>query len=288
MSKYLSNAAIIEFDSEVKHQYQGMAKLRKTVALRTGVVGSSYKFSRMGRGMANQKASAADVTPMDVSHARQTATLADWNAPEYTDIFDQAEVNYDEKIELAKTVAGAIGRREDQIILDSFAAVSFAATNDLNPDTGRVFDVSATANFSMDTLRSAMGHFQDIEVDAMDGLHIALKSAALQELLSDSTVSSTDYNSVKALLNGTLDSYMGFKFHIIGTRSEGGLPGVTGDEIAYAWHQPSVGLAIGIDMKTEINYVPQKTAWLTNGLFKAGAVVREPQGIVKIIYDETA
>ena len=45
------------------------------------------------------------VTPMDVTHEVQTATMQNWNAPEYTDIFDQAEVNFDEKQELATTIA---------------------------------------------------------------------------------------------------------------------------------------------------------------------------------------
>ena len=114
MSKFLSNAAVQEFDSEVKHEYQGTETLRECVTNRTGVVGDAYKFTRMGKGLANQKATQADVTPMDITHGRQTANLENWNAPEYTDIFDQAEVNFDEKSELATTIAKAIGRREDQ------------------------------------------------------------------------------------------------------------------------------------------------------------------------------
>jgi len=286
MSKYLTTAAVTEFDNEVKHQYQGMGKLRNTVTVRNGVVGEAYKFTRMGKGLANQKATQADVTPMDISHARQTATLENWNAPEYTDIFDQAEVNFDEKQELAKTIAEALQRREDQLIIDAMNSVTFAATNDGNPDTGRIFDVSATANFGLDLLRSARSHFQDIEADPSEQ-HIALKAAALQKLLEDTTVTSTDFNTVKALVNGDLDTYMGFKFHVIGTRAEGGLPGVTGDEVAFCWHKPAIGLAIGIDMKTTIDWVAQKTSWLANGMFKAGAVAREPQGIVKLQYNET-
>jgi len=82
MSKYLTNSAVIAFDSEVKHEYQGMQTLRNAVTVRSGVVGESYKFARIGKGIANQKASQAIVTPMDIEHARQTANLANWNAPE--------------------------------------------------------------------------------------------------------------------------------------------------------------------------------------------------------------
>lgn len=287
MSKNLTNSAVIEFDSEVKHEYQGMKTLRECVSLRTGVVGESYKFARMGKGIANQKATQADVTPMDISHARQTATLGNWNAPEYTDIFDQAEVNFDEKQELAQTIARAMGRREDQIIIDALNSVTFAATNDLNPDTGRVFDVSATANFTLGNMRSAAQHLNEIEAPESDR-YFAIQAGALTQLLSDTTVTSSDYNVIKALVQGELDTYMGFKIKLIGVRAEGGLPGVTGDEIAFAWHKSAIGLAVGLDMKTSIDWVPQKTSWLANGIYKAGAVAREPQGIIKIIYDETA
>ncbi|MFQ6609428.1 MAG: phage capsid protein [Fidelibacterota bacterium] len=287
MSKNLTNAAVIEFDNEVKHEYQGMAKLRNTVTLRTGVVGESYKFTRMGKGLANQKATQADVTPMDISHARQTATLENWNAPEYTDIFDQAEVNFDERQELAKTIAGGIGRREDQIIIDALNAVTFAATNDQNPDTGRVFDISASRNFDVAVVRSAAQHLNEIEAEN-NNRHIIVQAGALSEMLDDPEVTGADYVSVKALINGELNTYLGFTWHVIGVRAEGGLPGVTGDEIAFAYHAPAIGLAIGIDMKTSIDWVAQKTSWLVNGMFKAGAIAREPQGIIKIQYDETA
>lgn len=285
MSKFLSNAAVQEFDAEVKHEYQGMGKLRNCVTVRSGVVGDAYKFTRMGKGSANQKATQADVTPMDISHARQTATLENWNAPEYTDIFDQAEVNFDEKQELAKTIAGALQRREDQLIIDAVAAVTFAATNDSDADTGRTFDISATRNFDLTAVRSAKGHLDDIESEEGER-YFVVRALALQQLLEDSTVTSSDYNTVKALVNGTLDTYMGFKFITVGTRSEGGLPGVAADRMAYAWHKPAVGLAIGLDMRTTIDWVAQKTSWLANGIFKAGAAIREPQGVVRIQYDE--
>ena len=285
MSKNLTNAAVTEFDSEVKHEYQGMKTLREAVTVRTGVTGEAYKFTRMGKGLANQKASQADVTPMDVDHARQTAPLDNWNAPEYTDIFDQAEVNFDEKAELAQTIAKAIGRREDQIIIDVLAGVTFAATNDSDPDTGRTF--TSAGNFTLAELRSSAGHLDDIEATSEER-HIVVRALALQNLLEETAVTSSDFNTVKALVQGDLDSYMGFKIHKIGTRVEGGLPGAAAVRQAFAWQKMAIGIAIGIDMKTTIDWVAQKTSWLANGMYKAGAVAREPQGIVRIIYDETA
>ena len=122
MSINLSAVAVTEFDSMVKHAYANAGLLKNAVTLRNNVVGDTYKFRRMGKGLANQKASSADVDPMDVGHEFKTATLANWNAPEFTDIFDAQDVNFDEKQELATTIAGALGRRCDQLVIDAMDA----------------------------------------------------------------------------------------------------------------------------------------------------------------------
>lgn len=274
MSKYLTNSAVIDFDSEVKHAYQGMGKLRNTVTIRTGVTGESYKFARMGKGLANQKASQADVTPMDVEHARQTANMANWNAPEYTDIFDQAEVNFDEKAELARTIAKALSRREDQIIIDAMASVTYSATP-ANIDTGTAVAVGGA--FSVAALRSASSALSDRGVDEEDR-HVAWTAADREALLGTEQATSSDYNTVKALVNGQIDTFVGFKFHLIESRSEGGLPA----NKVYAYHKSAVGYAVGLDMKTSVDWIAQKTSWLCNGMLKAGAVAREAAGLVEL------
>jgi hypothetical protein len=276
MSKFLSQAAVQEFDDEVKHAYQGMGRLRNTVTVRTGVVGDAYKFTRMGKGLANQKATQADVTPMDVEHARQTANLANWNAPEYTDIFDQAEVNFDEKQELAMTIAKALTRREDQIIIDAMNAVTYSATP---ADLNEGFQVAAGgAGLTVAKLRAASSALNDRGVDQGDR-HIAHTAADLESLLGETEVTSSDFNVVKALVQGDLNTFMGFEFHLIETRDEGGLPANT----TFAYHKAAVGYAVGLDMKTSIDWVAQKTSWLCNGMLKAGAVAREGAGLVEIL-----
>jgi len=120
MSKTLSSVAVTEFDSMVKQAYQGMGMLKPAVTQRNNVIGDTYKFRRMGKGLANQKSTSDLVTPMDVTHEFKTATLTNWNAPEYTDMFDAKDVNFDEKQELANTIAGALGRiRGTKICLET-------------------------------------------------------------------------------------------------------------------------------------------------------------------------
>ena len=286
MSKFLTAAAVIEFDSEVKHAYQGMGKLRNTVTVRTNVTGESYKFAGSGKGLANQKASQADVTPMDITYTRPTATLEDWNAPEYTDIFDQAEVNFDEKQELAMTIAEAITRREDQIIIDAMNNGTYAAAPGTDSTKGLL--ITAAAALTVADLRQAST--KGLTKRGVEGKErtIALTADSLDQLLATTQVTNSDYNSVKALVNGEVDTFLGFKFCVIETREEGGLPGDgTATCTSFAYHKKAVGYAVGLDMKTTVDWIAQKTSWLSNGILKAGAVIRENAGVVKIVSDAT-
>lgn len=277
MSVNLPIAFVKQFEAEVKQAYQGMAKLMGTVRTRTGVVGSQVQFPKIGKGLAQQHIPQADVTPMNVSHSNKTATLSDWDAPEYTSIFDQQKVNFDERRELVKVIAGAIGRRSDQLVLD---AAALSATLSVAKTVG------ANQALNIEKLRRAKRLMDDKGVPSSDRT-LAISSIGLEQLLGSTQATSADYNSVKALVNGDLKTFLGFNFITIESRDEGGLPLSTNDRTCYAWHKDAIGLAVGISMRTEINYIPEKVSWLVNGVFSAGAVNIDDDGIVKITIDES-
>jgi hypothetical protein len=233
----------------------------------------------MGKGLANQKASQADVTPMDVNHTLVNCVLENWNAPEYTDVFDQAEVNFEEKSELAKTIAHALGRRSDQLIIDALDASTPTAT--VATSVG-----GAGSGLNIEKLAAAGSELDDNEVPE-EGRIMVASSKSKWTLLQETEVGSSDYNTVKALAHGEIDTFMGFKFVFFGTRSEGGITSAANVYDGYAFHMDAMGLAVGIQQKTEINYVPEKTSWLCNGLLKAGAVAIDESGIVKVQATET-
>lgn len=277
MSKTLSSVAVTEFDSMVKHAYQGSSLLRPAVTVRNNVVGDTYKFRNMGKGLANQKSTSDLVTPMDVSHSFATATLSNWNAPEYTDMFDAAEVNFDEKQELASTIAQSLGRRCDQLVIDAMdAETTYAATvaeGGTNLTTAKVIDAQVALR------RQGVPNSE---------LFAVVNAGGLDGLLNQEEVTSSDYANVKALVNGDVDTFGGFKFIVVEDRDEGGLTVAADIVDSYFFHRSAVGLAIGIDMKTSVDWIADRTSWLCNGALKAGAVSRDGLGIVKVQYDETA
>lgn len=272
MSAGLSAVAKTEFDTEVKHAYQGMRTLRDCVKTRLNVVGDKYDFRLMGKGAATQRTgSSADVVPMGIAHSLKQATLTDYEAPEYTDIFDQATVNFDEVVELAQTIAGAMGRRDDQSIIDALATTTTTVG-------------AGTQALDLATITAAAKALNKVEAP-MEDRYFVVHEGGLNQILNDSTITSADYNSVRLLMSGEIDTFMGFKWKIIGSsRAEGGLPLTTTVRSGFAFHKSAVGHAVGIDMKTRVDYVPHKASWLSMGMWKAGTVAIDVEGIVEVKY----
>jgi len=279
MSVSLSNAFVTLFDAEVKQAYQAKAELVGAVRARRGVEGSTVKFPKVGRGVATPRVPQTDVTPLNVGFSQVTLTLADWNAAEYSDIFSQAKVNFDERQELVQVVATAMGRRQDQMILDALAGSSTSLT--VSNDIG-----GSDTNLNVAKLREAKRLLDKGNVP-MDGRHIIVHANGLSSLLSETAVTSSDFNTVKALVQGEINTFLGFQFHVLGDRSEGGLAiDGSNDRTCFAFHKDAIGYGEGIGMRTEINYIPEKTSWLVNEVFSAGAIAIDAEGIVSIVCRE--
>ena len=283
MSKNLTVAAVQSFDSLVKQAYQGQAVLRPSVRVKSGVVGKSHRFTVIGRGVASPRVPQTDVTPMNIGYTNATAAIEDWNAPEYTDIFDQQKVNFDERQQLAMVVAGAIGRREDQLIIDSWIAGTPAGT--VATSVG-----GADTNLNTAKMTKAKQILDQKNVPPTDR-HFAAHSNNLFGLLGDEKATNQDYNVIRALVQGEINTWLGFTHVYIGDRDEGGFPIATNVRDGFAYHggsMGSTGLAVGIDFRTEIHYIPEKTSWLVNGLYAGGAVVIDGEGYAKVQMNESA
>jgi hypothetical protein len=270
----LSPAFVTLFDAEVKQAYQAKAQLVGAVRQRRGVEGSTVKFPKVGKGVATVRVPQSDVTPLNVSFSNVTATLQDWNAAEYADIFNQAKVNFDERQELVQVVANAIGRRQDQIILDALAASSTA--NVVDEDEG-----GTDTGLNVAKLRAAKKLLDKNNVP-MDNRHIIIHANSLASILGETAVTSADFNTVRALVSGELNTFLGFTFHTIGDRAEGGLPIANTERKLWAFHRDAIGYAEGIAPRTEIHYIPEKTSFLVNAVFSAGAIAIDAEGIVQV------
>ena len=273
MAVGISNAFVQLFDAEVKQAYQASRALAGLTRERANVEGNQVKFPKIGKGTATVRVPQTDVTPLNVTYSQVTATMSDYIAAEYSDIFSQQKVNFDERRELVQVVGAAIGRRMDQLTIDALTASGTSLT--VATSIG-----GAGTNMNIEKLIEAK-KLLDAGNVPMEGRCMLIHANTLAGLLGETQVTSADFASVKALVQGDIDTFMGFKFVTLGDRDEGGLP-LPSTRTCFAFHRDAVGVGIGMNQKSEINYVPEKTSFLVSSMFSAGAVAIDDEGIVKI------
>jgi len=279
MSINLPAVAIDAFESDVHAEYQSSGfKTRTAIRIRNNVVGATLQFPVSGEGIAQQKALQADIIAMNVSYTPVVLTLQDWHAADYTDLFAQAEVNFDERMELVKTCAMSIGRRMDQMVIDALDA----------SNTANVI-VNGGTNFTYAKVRDAISQMhQKNSGDA--GIYALVSAIAEERLLDEDKLTSSDFVNSRVVENGGLQGLRlaGVNWTVVGDMTEGGLPKTGNIRDCFFWDKMAVGMGIGIDFRTEINYVPEKLSFLVASLFKANARAIDAKGIVRIAIDETA
>jgi N4-gp56 family major capsid protein len=279
MAVSISNAFVTLFDSEVKQAYQGQRLLAGVTRERNGVEGSTVKFPKIGKGSATIRVPQTDVTPLNVTYSQVTATMEDYIAAEYSDIFNQQKVNFNERQELVQVVSGAIARRMDQVVLDALNASSTTLTVDEN-------EGGTDTNLNIAKLREAKKLLDANNVPS-DGRCMIIHANNLAGLLGEEKATSSDYASVKALVTGEIDTYMGFKFITIGDRDEGGLTLASSERTCLAFHRDAIGLGIGMGQQSRVDYIAEKTSFLVASMFSAGAVAIDDEGIVKVQCQES-
>ncbi len=273
MAVGISNAFVQLFDAEVKQAYQSSRALAGLTRERTNVEGNQVKFPKIGKGTATVRVPQTDVTPLNVTYSQVTATMSDYIAAEYSDIFSQQKVNFDERRELVQVVGNAIGRRMDQLVIDALNAS--ATTLTVATTIG-----GAGTNMNIEKLIEAKKLLDANNVPS-EGRCMIIHANNLAGMLGETEITSADFATVKALVSGEVDTFMGFKFVTLGDRDEGGLP-IPSTRTCFAFHKDAMGMGIGMNQKSEINYVPEKTSFLVSSMFSAGAVAIDDEGIVKI------
>jgi hypothetical protein len=193
-------------------------------------------------------------------------------------MFDQAETTVDERADLAKSNAMALGRAEDQLVIDALdAATSIAGTVD--EDLG-----GTNSLINADKLRRAKRYL--VAQQAAGGDHTFLINAAgLEGALAETEVTSADYQTMRALVDADLNNKkaFGFTFKVIEDRVEGGLPtGSTSIRLCFAYDRQAVGLATAIEPTTRVDFIPERASWLSQGMLKAGSTVIDAKGVVEV------
>jgi hypothetical protein len=275
MSQSLTAVQQIEFDELVKAEYRSQGfLLRDSVRTRTDVIGSAVEFRRVDEVIATPTAYLAEVSIQDPGYTKVICNLQKYTAPTAVDTVQELTVNFDAKMENAMLVGAAMGRRSDQIIIDALTA----DPSQTIPDGG--------TNFNYSKFITVYEYFENNAVPKGQRW-MALSASNVRSLMEDDQFVSTFYTENRILDRGWFLSYLGINVVTIPQMTEGGLLKVGDIRTALAWHKMSTGAGIGHDFRTEINYIPQNTSWLVNGIFSMGAKVIDPRGVFAIECDES-
>lgn len=257
------------FDTEVKRAYGDIRALAGTVYTKSGVTGSSAYFSKKAKALATEHNRGAEVVSANIAFSRVECILKDIELFQYTDIFDSLKINFNEITEVAEVCGDGVGLAMDQHIIDAI-------------ETGTTQEVdSSAAAMDVDDLLDAKQLLDKKGVPSSDR-KILVHAKQLTDLLKTTKVSSADYNSIKALVQGDLGTFCGFDFMTIAERQEGGLPSASTTLSALIYHKRAVGEAIAMDLKTSVDWVANRQAHLIGAKASQNAVVIDAEGTVRI------
>jgi hypothetical protein len=213
MSTQVTTAFVQQYSANVQMLSQQMgSRLRDAVRLES-VVGKNAFIDQIGSATAQVRSSRHANTPqIDTPHSRRRLTLADYEYADLIDDQDKVRMLIDPTSAYAMAAAAAMGRAMDDVIIA--AALGTAATGETGSGSATITNsiANGNTNLTLAKLREAKYMLDSGDVDPSIQRYIAVGPSQIQALLADTTVTSSDFNTIKALVQGELDTFMGFKF----------------------------------------------------------------------------
>ena len=294
MSNEISKAFVQQFSDNFIHLIDQEGSMLKDKVRIKEVTGKYAHFDRIGRGNVYEKTGRhADLTYNDTPNSRRRIVLKDYQWADLIDEEDEVRMLIDPKSDYARAAAAQMGIKFDQILIealngnassidenDSSSNVALPTTQVVDEDFGTA-DSNLTLAKLIEAKKILLGHGGSV----MGKATCVVNADALASLLNDTTVTSADYNSVKSLVNGEIDTFMGFKFVVV---KDGLLPGTadgtdTDPVRCFVFLDRSVGLALGRDVTIRMDKLPQKGyATQVYAAMTAGATRIEEEGVVAI------
>lgn len=265
MSTQITTAFVSQFSSNVQMLSQQMGSLLRTAVDVETVNGEKAFFDQVGSAAAVLRTSRHADTPLiETPHSRRMVTMADYEYADLIDDQDKVRMLIDPTSTYSRAAAAAMGRAMDDVIIS--AALGNAKTGK-DGGTTTAFDTanqqigvgSPAAGLTLAKLLEAKEILDSNDVDPSIPRYIVVSPKQISDLLGDTTVTSSDYNTVKALAQGELNQFVGFNFI---TSNRLGVDGSSYRRVI-AFAMDGIKLAIGkeptarIDERADKSYATQ-------------------------------
>jgi len=262
----------------------------------TTITGKRRKFNQLDLGSMNEVTTRKGDTPDGDSTG-----VAYWlyrRKFERVIVFDEDDemqlgtISLPDSDEVA-SMAAASNRTKDDVIIQSFDATRFIGENGTTSDTflsamSIAVDYVAsgsTANSGLTLAKIARAKKLLDEQEVEDGDRYFVHAAQqLQDMLLIDKMTSEDYASVKALVDGKVDRFLGFKF----VRSERLTRNTSTDvRTCFAWHKSAIKFADG-GRNVHMDILPSRRhCKQIRGVYRCGSVRTQNEKVARIYTDES-
>lgn len=254
MSSQITTAFVEQYSANIQMLSQQMGSLLRDAVRNESVVGKDAYFDQIGKVTAILKTSRHSDTPqIDTPHSRRRVSLADYEFADLIDQQDKVRLLIDPTSSYAKAAAYAMGRAMDDVII---AAALGSANTGVSGGTAVALPAGniVAANLggtgmNIAKLASAKQILDAGDVDPSIKRHIVVSPTEIADLLNSTTVTSSDFNTVKALVQGEIDSFMGFKFHVSNRLVDNGASNTQ----CIAFAEDGILLGVGKDVTARID-----------------------------------
>jgi hypothetical protein len=322
MSFQITEAFVKQFSSNVFHLSQQKGSRLRMAVRNESQVGKSAFYDRIGQVEAQLRTTRHGDTPrMDTPHDRRRVDLFDYEWADLVDDQDKIRMLMDPTSMYGQAAAWSLGRAMDRRIIRALGGTAVTGEDESGTASLSIADGNsdkfvrndgAGTVLPMDvlTLQKLKKKLDEQDVDESIKRYIVVNSAMLEQLLSEDTIRSSDYNTIKALVRGEINTFMGFEFirtELLPTASEadgyitdgnidvgqeynadgdyeaGSGFSVAGTElVGFAWASDGCLLATGQDITGEIARRADKSfATQVYAKMSIGAVRMEEAKVVK-------
>ena len=286
MSSQITTSFVEQYSSNVAMLSQQMgSKLRSSVDVES-VTGKNAFFDQVGATAAQLRTSRHGDTPqIDTPHSRRRLSLADYEWADLVDDVDKVRMLVDPTSSYARAAAAAMNRAMDDVIITAFnaSASTGVAGGDSTalPSTQKTATSDQSDGLTITKLLAAKKILDNNDVDPSLRRYIVCGPQQISDLLGTTQVTSSDYNSVRALATGAVNSFLGFEF-IMSTRLNMD-SSYTTDRLVFAYTEDALKLGIGKDISAKISERADKS-YSTQVYYamSLGAVRMEEKKVVQI------
>jgi hypothetical protein len=261
MSFQVDTALVQTYKSNIEIQFQQKgSRLRPYVRVESQNAEFDF-YDRIGAVDAVENTGRHQDTPLvSTPHDRRRVHLRDFDWADLVDKKDKLRMLADPTSSYTQNAVWALGRRMDDCIIESAFGIAYTGktgTTAVQFDAANQ-DVAANyvesggpvaSNLTIGKLRRARFLLtrKDQLDDDMEMLYMAVTASQIDALLRTTEVTSADYNTVKALAAGAIDTFMGFKF----IRLER-LPKTGNDRSCLAWSTGGLLLAVADEVNVDV------------------------------------